>query len=893
MLKLKGITKTYVTGEEKVEALKGINVEFRKSEFVSILGQSGCGKTTLLNIIGGLDRYTKGDLIINGKSTKDFKDKDWDSYRNYSVGFVFQSYNLISHQSVLSNVELALTISGYSKQEKRQKAIEALEKVGLKDQIHKKPNQLSGGQMQRVAIARAIVNNPDIILADEPTGALDSKTSVQIMDVLKTLAKDKLIIMVTHNSDLAETYSDRIINLLDGKIISDSNPYVQKIEGKQIEKGKTVNAYNKKTKMKFSTALHLSLNNLMTKKGRTILTAFAGSIGIIGIALILSLSSGVQNYINNLQKETMVSYPISIEKESMDLSSMLDSVATKNDAKDINHDNDAVYSDVSSIESASEISTSTVKNNLTAFKEYLDDENSDIAQYLGENGVVYSYDTKFAVYSYDVDDVLINADGSNFEDESETEMGTDLFSDTSSIFEEILSSDDSTISTAITDSYEVIYGEMPEEYNEVVLVVDENNEISATTLYNLGLLPSSEYEEILEKLDEGEEITVDTQKLSYEDILNQTLYLIPACDYYILNENGLYEYVGDDETQVEDLMENAIELKITGIIKENEDSESSLISGTIGYTKKLTDYLIEYTNDSDVVKAQEENPDINVVNGMKFEVSTDEEKAEDAKEYVANLGVSEKAKLATSIMESVGTVMTMSETELATMFDQYMETAEQDVLVSIYDSYVSSGDYDENMENFGKVDYDSPSAINIYADTFENKDAIIDCIDNYNAEASEENQITYTDYVGLLMSSVTTIVNTISYVLIAFVAISLVVSSIMIAIITYISVLERTKEIGILRAMGTSKKDVSKIFNAETFIEGSIAGLLGIGVTLLLNIPINLIVKNLTSIETISELPLIYAIILIFISIILTVIAGLIPSKLAAKKDPAEVLRTE
>ena len=906
MLKLKNITKTYISGDEKVNALKGIDIEFRKSEFVSILGQSGCGKTTLLNIIGGLDRYTSGDLIINGKSTKEYKDRDWDLYRNYSVGFVFQSYNLIPHQSVLDNVELALTISGYSKEEKRAKAIKALKSVGLEDKIHKKPSQLSGGQMQRVAIARAIVNDPDIILADEPTGALDTKTSIQIMDLLKEISKDKLIIMVTHNPDLAEKYSNRIVKLVDGKVTDDSNPY----DGKD-EKEKITNKNKTKTHMKFTTALRLSLNNLMTKKGRTILTAFAGSIGIIGIALILSLSSGMNEYITDTQKSTMISYPISIEAETIDVSSILSARQEMKNPKEIDHGKDAVYSDTSSIKRASTITTSLTKNNLTEFKKYLESENCEINNYVGEQGIVYSYDTKFDVYTYDKDGNLINTNGSTFEENStnsasnETNLKSQmpamsmLSSDT---FEELISGkDDEVVSNAILDDYDVIYGQMPKQYNEIVLILDKNNEVSATTLYNLGLLPSQEYKDILEKINNNEDFELNTEKIDYENICNQIFKLMPACDYYVKDENGLYKYIGNNTGKVESLLDNAMKLKITGIIRQKEDSDKSIFSGTVGYTKLLTNYIIEYTNNSEVVKAQETTPEKNVITGLSFKVLTNEEKANEIKEYLSNLEISQKAEFATSILQANNSgdnakssqIMSMSETQLANQLDQYLKTANEDVLVSMYDKYISAGSYDDNMKSFGKVELDAPSSINIYADTFEDKDAITDCIEKYNETANENDKITYTDYVGLLMSSVTTIIDTITYVLIAFVSISLIVSSIMIAIITYISVLERTKEIGILRAMGTSKNDVSKIFNAETFIEGLVAGLLGVGITVLLNIPINMIIKHITGISGIASLPLNGGIILVIISVILTVIAGLVPAKLAAKKDPAVVLRSE
>lgn len=906
MLKLNNITKTYISGDEKVKALKGIDIEFRKSEFVSILGQSGCGKTTLLNIIGGLDRYTSGDLIINGQSTKEYKDRDWDLYRNYSVGFVFQSYNLIPHQSVLANVELALTISGYSKEEKREKAINALKSVGLEDKIHKKPSQLSGGQMQRVAIARAIVNDPDIILADEPTGALDTKTSIQIMDLLKEISKDKLIIMVTHNPDLAEKYSNRIVKLVDGKVIDDTNPY----DGEK-EKKKAFKNSKAKTHMKFTTALKLSLNNLMTKKGRTILTAFAGSIGIIGIALILSLSSGMSTYITDIQKSTMISYPISIESESVDVSSILSARQDMMNPKEINHENDAVYSNTTFLERASVMTTSLTKNNLTEFKKYLESENCEINNYIGEQGIVYSYDTKFDVYAYDKDGNLVNTNGSTFE--SNTTALTSSIStlkDQSPIlsmmspdtFEELMpGKGEEIISNTISDEYDIVYGNMPKEYNEIVLILDKNNEVSATTLYELGLLPSQEYKEILKKIDNDEQLELKTEKIDYTDICNQTFKLIPACDYYVKDENGLYKYIGDNTGKVEKILENAVELKITGIIKQKNDSENPIVSGTIGYTKLLTNYIIEYSNNSSVIKAQEEMPEKNVITGLSFKVLTNEEKAKEMKEYLSNLEISEKAKFATAMLQQSASgdtaksaqMMSMSEEQLANQLDQYLKNASEDMLVSMYDKNISSGSYNENMSAFGKVKLDAPSSINIYADTFEDKDAITECIEKYNETADENNKITYTDYVGLLMSSVTTIIDTITYVLIAFVSISLIVSSIMIAIITYISVLERTKEIGILRAMGTSKRDISKIFNAETFIEGLVAGIIGVGVTVLLNIPINLVIKNITDIDNLSVLPLNGAIMLIIISVVLTIIAGLVPARLAAKKDPAVVLRSE
>ena len=905
MLKLKNITKTYETdGVEDVQALKGIDINFRKSEFVSILGQSGCGKTTLLNIIGGLDRYTTGDLVINGKSTKNYKDKDWDAYRNYSVGFVFQSYNLIPHQSVLANVELSLTISGYNAKQKRQKAIDALESVGLGDQIHKRPSQLSGGQMQRVAIARAIVNDPDIILADEPTGALDTKTSTQIMDLLKEISKDKLIIMVTHNPEIAEKYSTRIVRLVDGKVTDDTNPYNEE------EKEEESKYANKKTHMSFITALKLSLNNLMTKKGRTILTAFAGSIGIIGIALILSLSSGVNKYIEDIQKETMLSYPIEIEATSMDLSSILGDTSFY-ELNEADHENDAVYSDVKGIERVSKVSMTLSKNNLTDFKKYLDNKESRIHEYLGENGVVYSYSTNFDLYSYDPDGKLVNADGSTFETKNNASMAITMASgftssasasmDTSNIIDEIMpgTTEEEIISPAFINEYELIEGKYPQQYNEVVIVLDKNNEISATTLYNLGLLPSKEYKDIIKKLEADEAVETQKQKISYEDILNKTFKIIPSCDYYIKKDNGLFENVKDSSGKVEELLKSATELKVVGIIKQKEESKNALISSTLGYTKLLTNYIIDHTNNSEVIKAQEADSSKNVINGLQFKISTDDEKVEEAKKYLRNLSITEKAQFASAIMiQSADPMMQsqmmyLSESQLASFIDSYVDNPDRDLMIKFYDDTISPGTYEDNMKSFGKVSYDTPSKIQIYADTFEAKDGITECINEYNNTVEEEDKITFTDFVGLLMKSVTTIINAISYVLIAFVSISLIVSSIMIAIITYISVLERTKEIGILRAMGTSKKDVSKIFNAETFIEGFVAGVLGIVVTMLLNIPIGKIIHAITDTDMKPVLPLGGAIALVIISVILTVIAGLVPSKIAAKKDPAVVLRSE
>lgn len=916
MLQLRQLRKQYKTGDLIQTALDDVSLNLRDNEFVAILGPSGSGKTTLLNIIGGLDRYDSGDLIINSVSTKKYKDRDWDSYRNHTIGFVFQSYNLIPHQTVLSNVELALTISGIPKEERRKRAKRALDEVGLGDQLHKKPNQMSGGQMQRVAIARALVNNPDILLADEPTGALDTETSVQIMELLKEVAKDRLVVMVTHNPELAEKYATRIVKLKDGRIIDDSDPY----EIDACKAGVPEHKNMGKSSMSFRTALSLSFNNLRTKKARTLLTSFAGSIGIIGIALILSLSTGINAYIDNIQKSTMTSYPISIEAQSTDLSSILaagkESTARASD--EVDHELDGVYSDTGSLELASSMSASITENNLTEFKKYLDDTDSEIHDYVGENGILYVYDTSFSVYTYDPEGVLVNADGSAQAEEGASEMSSmmsgmssmmgtgSMTGADSSNFEELMSgADGQTISPALTENYEILYGAWPEAYDEAVLILDKNNEISASTLYELGILPSSEYEELMKQMEEGEEVTLETQKWSYEEICSQDFYLIPACDTYEENEHGLFDYVGDSDTRIEKLMDNAIQMKITGVIKPAEDADNVLISGAVGYTSALTKYLIDYTNESPVVQAQQASENKNVLNGAEFSPADDAAKAADAKEYISNMNESEKAEMCREILGAVysddpdmaQTMQDMTDAELAATLDQYVQGTEEDAdekLLMIYDTYISAGSYEDNMAAFGYVNPDAPSGINIYADSFEDKEAITDSIEAYNKTVDEEDQISYTDYVGLLMSSVTTIVNVISYVLIAFVAVSLIVSSIMIGIITYISVLERTKEIGILRAIGASKRNISQVFNAETFMIGLCSGLIGIGIALILLIPGNAVIHTLVgSTDVNASLPVVGAVLLVALSVILTLIGGLIPSKKAAKKDPVTALRTE
>ena len=949
MLQIKNISKQYKTGDLVQNALSGVSLNLRDNEFVSILGPSGSGKTTLLNIIGGLDRYDSGDLIINGISTKKYKDRDWDSYRNHTIGFVFQSYNLIPHQSVLSNVELALTISGVSRSERRKRAREALTQVGLGDQLHKKPNQMSGGQMQRVAIARALVNNPDILLADEPTGALDTETSIQIMELLREVAKDRLVVMVTHNPELAEQYSTRIVKLRDGKITDDSDPYHPKAETQAKPEHKNMG----RAKMSFLTSLSLSFNNLRTKKGRTLLTSFAGSIGIIGIALILALSSGVNGYISDIQKDTMTSYPITISSETVDMSAMMGMgggmmgggmmgggmmgggmMGGKTDTA--TNPDDGVYADYSDIESSEAIASSVIENNLTAFKQYLDDSESEIQQYLGENGVVYTYNVNFDVYSYDKDENLVNTNADTEEvtgSESEggfgamaggmggmSMMGVSTGSSGAENFSELMAgTNGDTVSRVLTDSYDVLYGNWPENYDEVVLVLDENNSLSAGTLYQLGLITADEYLKITEQIANGEE--AEKYSWDYEEICGHTFYLVPAADRYTENENGTFTYLEDDTLNYEQLLENSVELKITGVIRPVEDAANASVSTSVAYTSKLTDYVIEYTNESAVVLAQEETPEINVLNGMGFEALDDAAKIEDAKAYISAMGISDKASMYQMIqyyvsqnseeedtaeetqqppqgagqMGTGGAGMSMDETAMAEAMDSWLtETPDDEILLSIYDEYIDGASYEDNMEAFGKVSYDAPASISIYTDSFEDKEAVSECIANYNETVDEDNQITYTDYVELMTSSLTSIVDIISYVLIAFVAVSLIVSCLMIGIITHISVLERTKEIGILRAMGASKRNISQVFNAETFIIGCCAGLLGIGISLLLTIPINAILQNLLGAATLTvALPITYAAILVVISIVITVIGGLLPAKKAAKKDPVIALRTE
>ncbi len=903
MLQIKDISKQYKTGELVQKALDGVSIDLRDSEFVAILGPSGSGKTTLLNIIGGLDRYDSGDLLINSISTKKYKNKDWDAYRNHAIGFVFQSYNLIPHQTILANVELALTIGGISRSERKKRAKKALEDVGLGDQMHKRPNQLSGGQMQRVAIARALVNDPEILLADEPTGALDSQTSIQVMELLKQVAKDRLVVMVTHNPELADEYATRIIKLKDGKITDDSDPFTAQQE--QPKQAKRLG----KAKMGFRTSLALSFNNLRTKKGRTILTSFAGSIGIIGIALILALSTGVNNYIYDKQKETMLSYPITIQSRAMDMSAVLAKRNNKESESDTQKQ-DAVYASYNKLQRRQIRRSSIMDNDLTSFKKYLDDPNSEIRKYLGENGVVYTYDLNFEVFSRDSKDRLVNssADPDKIGDNRSKNGSSNNLNPSTVLsmlngsagsgadnFSEIMQgSGRGAVGNAVSSNYDVVYGEWCSEYDQVVLVLDENNSVSAETLYQLGIITAEEYTEASDKIKNGE--SFDEKMFSYEQICARTFYLVAACDRYKKNSDGSFSLIS--ELDEKDLLKDAIPLKISGIVRAKPDSKVS-INTAVGYTYLLTQYIIDHTDKSEVVKAQEASKDVNVLTGMKFDAAGEKEKLADAKKYISSLGVGEKASLYTMAvyMGGLGEAMPQltDENAMAQALDKLLDSEQsKSFLISIYDQYISGATYDENMNAFGKVSLDSPSAINIYSDSFEDKDRINECIDSYNASVDEEKRITYTDYISLITNSITSMVNAITYVLIAFVAVSLVVSSIMIGIITHISVLERTKEIGILRALGASKRNISQVFNAETFIIGLCAGLLGIILSELLLIPINRIIPTLAEdVDIKATLPILYSGVLVLISMTMTVIGGFIPAKRAAKKDPVIALRTE
>ncbi len=1008
MLELKGITKDYPAGNDVVHALRGIDLQFRQSEFVSILGPSGCGKTTLLNIIGGLDTYSDGDLIISGVSTKQYKDRDWDAYRNHSIGFVFQSYNLIPHQSVLQNVELALTLSGVSKSERRARAKAALERVGLGDQLKKRPGEMSGGQMQRVAIARALVNDPDIILADEPTGALDTETSVQVMEILKEISRDRLIIMVTHNPELAVNYSTRIIRMLDGKLVHDSAP-LSRVEAvteefrcrELVEQAKKNRKKVKKPSMSFGTSLMLSLKNLFTKKGRTTLTAFAGSIGIIGIALILAVSQGTTAYIDYVQESTLSSYPLTLESTTIDMSALMQSFMSSGDEN--THDNDAIYKDPiigELVDALSKLETN--ENDLAAFKAYLESESKKQDAPLADalSGVQYTYALSPTIFTKNTDGEIIKSDTGELMMEMIGDFmvaasGRDRDDDASSsssggmsgmmmssmmgvnMWQELLPdlAEDEPINHILKDQYDVIYGAWPNEYDEIVLIVNERNEIDDLTLYAMGLLSRAEIDAIIDAAARGEELNADSKSWSYADICALTFRAIMPYDAYRESGDGVYVDVSENANMLKVLYEEAMELKVVGIIRPSEEAETTMLSGSIGYTHALTEHIIEMAAQADVVKAQKASPTVDVLTGLPFKSNTgalnDEQKQENFLAYVAEqprealaalyveiqclntiaaqldaqvegvmATMQDKdaliAQISTAMAEQVG----MSEADIADyLSDMTLEelkemmrpaieeqisaaisaqvaagyaqipdeqkiallemelptyTVEQNALYYNELTEFSESTYETNLVRIGSLDLDKPQTINLYASSFENKDIIVEAISDYNGSVDEAQRIAYTDYLGIMMSSITTIINAITYVLIAFVAISLVVSSIMIGVITLISVQERTKEIGILRAIGASKRNVSRMFNAETMIIGFASGLLGVVVTYLLCIPINIILYALTDIANLRAfLPIEAAVILVVISVLLTLISGIIPSRSAAKKDPVVALRTE
>lgn len=986
MLEIRNIVKNYETGSETVHALKGVSIAFRESELVSILGQSGCGKTTLLNIIGGLDQYTSGDLIINGQSTKQYKSADWDIYRNHSVGFIFQSYNLIPHQSVLSNVELALTLSGVSKAERRRRAKEALEKVGLGNQLNKRPNQMSGGQMQRVAIARALVNDPDILLADEPTGALDSETSIQIMELVKEIAKDRLVIMVTHNPELAEKYSTRIVKLLDGQIVGDSDPFDPAKEPAHSEVRKTVVTKGQKTSMSFLTALSLSKNNLMTKKGRTFLTSFAGSIGIIGIALILSLSNGVQEYINSVERSTLASFPVSIQHETVDYTSLMTSMMNVRDNAEENRDPDRIYTNDISTEMMKTMLSEMQTNNLAEFKEYLESDPDGISASIEE--IQYSYDSNLYIYGHSADGDIMQINPSTVMSAMMGQSMADNVSQMTNTYSSLMGSSSMSSYDAFREllstdmlktEYEVLAGRLPEAYDEVVVLVTDRNELSDVTLYTLGLRDQDELEGMMSSVMAGESFDLDTGDLSfsYDDLMGMEFSMLTAPEFYQKNDDGTWTDMRSDSEFMEQAAENGLKLKVVGILKPDADSLiSSTNSGGIGYTHALTEYMIDKTNSSELVKAQKENPDVDVFTGIEFPKADEEEEQpmsqseamemltgmlteeqrtklnegimaalteeQQAQIQSAMMGMvsdeqmnsimmgvltpeqltqlqsgadvnslltdAQKAQMSAQIAASLtaeqnaelSTMMNgmVDPTKMYTIFMQVLTTDQLRQLMDMTkEPETTDATYDGNLKLLGVAELSEPSSMKIYATDFESKEKITQLIEKYNdSKIADDNQadvINYTDYVGLMMSSVSDIINAISYILIAFVAISLIVSSIMIGIITYISVLERTKEIGILRAMGASKRDISNVFNAETLIVGFSAGVIGIAVTLLLNIPINIIIENITGIANVALLPWQGGVILVVISMLLTLIAGLVPAGVAAKKDPVEALRTE
>ncbi len=926
LLEIKNIVKDYETAGSTVHALRGVSIAFRKCELVAILGHSGCGKTTLLNIIGGLDHYTEGDLIINGRSTKQYKSRDWDTYRNHSIGFIFQSYNLIPHQSVLANVELALTLSGVSKNERRKRAAEALAKVGLADQMHKRPNQMSGGQMQRVAIARALVNDPEILLADEPTGALDTETSVQIMELIKEIAKDRLVIMVTHNPDLANDYATRIVRLVDGQIKSDSDPF----DGNEEKTEKTESS--KKTKMSFLTALALSRNNLLTKKGRTFLTSFAGSIGIIGIALILSLSNGVQQYINNVERTTLSSYPVSIQQETVDYTSLMSTMMGMSEEDLEERDPNRVYTSNISTEMVKTMLSEITTNNLAEFKTYLESNPDNILDSISE--IQYSYSPNLYIYARDLNDKIIQVNPSTVMQAMMGESMAENVLQMGGTYSQLLggggdSMGASTVwtellnSTMNSEQYDVLAGRFPESWNEVVVMVNEHNEVSDVTLYALGLRDQQELTDMMESVMAGETFDIDTadKSFSYDELMALDFRLLTASDFFQEDGEG-YKNMSKDEEFMAKALENAPQIKVVGVIRPCGDSLiSTATNGGIGYTHSLTEYMIDRANNSDLMKKQMDNPEIDVFTGIEFPKKDEEEKEPMSEEEATKLIMEmlSEEQVAKMMQDAMATLTPEQQAQLMqipeeqrgeAMMGMVDQQAVSRILMSVLtpeqiqklmeltrEPQTTEATYSGNLEILGHADLLKPSAISIYAKDFEGKEKITQLISDYNAEKvaqdKSEDAINYTDYVGMMISSVSTIIDAISYILIAFVAISLVVSSIMIGIITYISVLERTKEIGILRAMGASKHDVSNVFNAETLIVGFTAGAIGILTTIILIFPINIIIEHLTDIENMAKLPWQGGVILVIISMLLTLIAGLFPASVAAKKDPVEALRTE
>ena len=1002
MLQLKNIVKNYAAGDNTVRALRGVSLQFRKNEFVSILGPSGCGKTTMLNIIGGLDRYTSGDLVIDGRSTRDFKDRDWDAYRNHSIGFVFQSYNLIPHQSVLQNVELALTLSGVSKRERRVRAKQALEQVGLGDQIRKRPSQLSGGQMQRVAIARALVNNPEIILADEPTGALDTETSVQVMEILKEVAKDRLVIMVTHNPELAERYSTRIIRMLDGEIISDSAPLNEE-EQRAVREQEQQAIFGRKQRvrkpsMSWATSFGLSLKNLFTKKGRTVLTSFAGSIGIIGIALIFAVSNGMTTYINAVQEDTLSSYPLTLEATTVDITTLMQTfMGIDSDDADA-HDRDAVYSQSVMADMINALNNmESTENDLKAFKEYLQKEleNEENGLYDALTGIQYTYNMDLLVYTKDPDGNIIYSDTEEMLTKALREnMGMDMTSmitmrenmgggmggsmmmpgmQTNLWCEMLPGKDGKPVNPVLEDQYDVIYGSWPNSYDEIVLVVDKNNEIDDMTMFAMGLESHDKIEESFDSILNGEEIDATQKKWTFEEICSKEYRVILNGDCFVKDENtGLFVDLREEETGLRYLYDNALKLKITGIIRPSEKASSTMLSGSIAYTKALTEHIAQKNAASAALEAQKAQSGIDIFSGLPFKENenlSDADKETAFRAYIAGLTPEEQAKAYVKIMgipsaeqlnamvegqlvqfnrekmeqtmiaafsqqagmnqkEVEKYILSMSDEELLSLFrqmlteqvkQQYAAQVQQQTaampteqlagaLLMALPTYTteqcavyygeilefSESTYEQNLRTLSDVDLEDPATINLFASSFENKDVLEEVIADYNESVEELKRIRYTDYVGIMMSSITTIINAITYVLIAFVAISLVVSSIMIGVITLISVQERTKEIGILRAIGASKRNVSGMFNAETVIIGFTSGVLGVGVTYALCVVVNIILFALTDIVSLKAiLPPEIAVALVIISMFLTLISGIIPSRSAAKKDPVVALRTE